>query len=608
MKKPLQQRFKRLIKNTGFRYLLSLLIVIVVSMGLVGCSIGFWMLSYQNKIYPGVQVTDLDIGGLDKLTAERRLKTLSQDYLSFSQLEVDTSKQATNSSILSTSLELETLGVVYDHQATVEAAFSLGRDQSWWTNLQTIWRLYHQSENLPLIIDDYHQEHLDSFIDQLADAVEKPGAQPELILNQTTNSFDVFPGEDGLIIDRQAVYSQVESRLKYLNRKPITLSLEYEDHRITDNQISLAKTRALSLIDDQLLLEVHSMDGSIQDSWQLEGAELVTFINLKGGYDLTQITDYLENLAEGINKPPANAAFDFEDGRVVNFVPATYGLGVEIESNVNSFVTSLSQLEADIDIEPLVLKVTQVPPEIDTSDVNNLGIKELLGRGYSTYRGSIPGRIHNVALTASKLNGVLIPPGEVFSFNQTVGEISRATGYQSAYIISGGRTILGDGGGVCQDSTTLFRAVLDAGLPIIERKAHSYRVSYYEQTDKPGFDATVFSPTVDLKFKNDTPGHILIQAKADSDNVTLVIELYGTDDGRVSEITNYRQWDAVPAPPPLYQDDPSLGPGQVKQIDWASPGLKVKFDYIVTRDNETLIEDTFYSNYRPWQAVYLRGV
>ena len=157
------------------------------------------------------------------------------------------------------------------------------------------------------------------------------------------------------------------------------------------------------------------------------------------------------------------------------------------------------------------LPLEKIEPEIKTSDTNRLGIVDLIGQGESYFRHSITSRIHNIDLASSRLDGVLIAPGEIFSFNQAVGEISKTTGYRDAYIIQNGRTTLGAGGGVCQVSTTLFRAALNAGLPIIERHAHAYRVSYYEQDSKPGFDATVFSPTADLKFKNDTNAYILVQ-------------------------------------------------------------------------------------------------
>jgi len=189
-----------------------------------------------------------------------------------------------------------------------------------------------------------------------------------------------------------------------------------------------------------------------------------------------------------------------------------------------------------------------------------------------------------------------------------VGEVADVTGYQQAYVIRSGRTVLDDGGGVCQTSTTLFRAVMEAGLPIIERRAHSYRVGYYEQNAKPGLDATVFSPTTDFKFVNDTPAHILVQTIVNALARTLTVEIYGTSDGRKGEVVNHQVWDQAPPPPDLYQDDPSIPAGQVKQVDWSAWGAKVKFDYRVKRGGETIYEKTFYQVYQPWQAMYLRGV
>ncbi len=183
-------------------------------------------------------------------------------------------------------------------------------------------------------------------------------------------------------------------------------------------------------------------------------------------------------------------------------------------------------------------------------------LKKLLSIGKSDFSHSIPERIHNIILASSKFNGILIPKDKIFSFNEIVGEISSLTGYKPAYIIKQGKTVLGDGGGVCQVSTTLFRAALNAGLPIIERIPHAYRVSYYENDSKPGFDATVFAPNVDLKIKNDTPAYILIQTEVDKEKNLLFFKLYGKKDNRKIEISPVTIWDVTPPPPPLYQDDP----------------------------------------------------
>lgn len=325
-------------------------------------------------------------------------------------------------------------------------------------------------------------------------------------------------------------------------------------------------------------------------------------------WNTKMVEDLLAGLAASIDIPAEDALFNFKSGRVSSFRPSKIGRRLNITNTNDRFAALIKRIPRTPQqtiIVPVV--VDTIYPKITTDEVNDLGIKELIGRGYSEFAGSIPGRIHNVVLAASRINGVLIAPGETFSFTGTIGDISAATGYQSAYIIKDGRTVLGDGGGVCQVSTTLFRAALNAGLPISERHAHAYRVHYYEEAGyKPGLDATVFSPSVDLKIKNDTPAHILIQAKPDTNKLALTFELYGTNDGRKAEIFDHQVWSQTPPPPALYQDDPTLRAGVIKQVDWSSWGAKTSFKYRVTRNHEVLQDTSFSSNFRPWQAVYLR--
>ena len=239
---------------------------------------------------------------------------------------------------------------------------------------------------------------------------------------------------------------------------------------------------------------------------------------------------------------------------------------------------------------------------------NKFGIKELIGRGEASFAGSIPGRITNIKIATGHINGTLVPPNEVFSFGNAVGDISAATGYDYAYIISEGRTVLGTGGGVCQVSTTVFRAALNAGLPIVTRTAHAYRVHYYEEGGAPvGLDATVYPPAVDLKFKNDTPGYILITSQIDLSGQNLYFNIYGTSDGRTVKLNGPVISNYTSAPAAKYQDDPTLPKGVTKQVDWSAPGSTVIFERVVERGGQVINTDKFISNYRPWQAVYLVG-
>ncbi|MBI3379488.1 VanW family protein [Candidatus Gottesmanbacteria bacterium] len=350
----------------------------------------------------------------------------------------------------------------------------------------------------------------------------------------------------------------------------------------------------------------------ISDTYQKWRAA-TTGINLPSvlKMDNDLLDETIKNLSQSIDDPEQDALFQFEKGKVTLFRLSKSGRAVDktaAKQVAYSYINSLTANDSSGPKEFTInLPITEITPKIKTEDSNTFGIKELIGSGSSKFHGSIPGRIHNVDLAASRINGHLIPPGESFSFNDTLGDISAATGFQPAYIIKEGRTVLGDGGGVCQVSTTLFRAVLNTGLPIVERHAHAYRVHYYEEESPVGIDATVFAPSYDLKFKNDTSNYILIQAKTDLNSLSLVFDLYGTRDDRKVTMTKPVILSQSPPPSDLYQDDPTLPVGVVKQVDWSAWGAKTTFDYKVEKNGVITTKDTFFSNFQPWQAVYLRG-
>jgi len=324
-------------------------------------------------------------------------------------------------------------------------------------------------------------------------------------------------------------------------------------------------------------------------------------------YDVRLVKEKLTLFEEKYNHDAKNALFKFENGRAAKFRPETNGRILESQRFLTDFDNTIKSYNKDTGSKKVILISRVIKPEITLAQANSFGIEELIAEGKSDYTHSIPGRVHNVILAASKFNGVLIPKGETFSFNEVIGDISASTGYMPAYIIKGGRSVLGDGGGVCQVSTTLFRTALNAGLPITERHAHAYRVQYYENDRGPGFDATVFSPSVDFKFKNNTSASILVQTEVNKENNILTFRFYGKRDGRKVEISDAKVYDVQPPPPALYQDDPLLKKGVVSQVDFPAWGAKANFTYKVTMPDKTLAEQSFFSSYRPWTAIYLVG-
>jgi len=402
--------------------------------------------------------------------------------------------------------------------------------------------------------------------------------------------YDLFTKKNEDIGDTQFIFSSDTDMATVSARE---LNFGYDQDLIAKQAISLGRSKNF-LGNVSLVLQSY-LDG----------------LNLNPAYHYSEnaLNKTLSLFIEKINKDPVDALFSFQNGKVIAFRLSEEGKAVDVDKikkNLNSqFEKALSrQSSKKINIP---IEVKTLSPKITTDKANNLGVKELIGKGTSFFYHSIQSRIFNINLAASRINGVLIAPNETFSFDKALGDVSSFAGYQKAYIIQNGKTILGDGGGVCQVSTTFFRALLDSGLPITERYAHAYRVGYYEQDSPPGLDATIYVPSVDLKFKNDTNDYILVQTQIDSDSQQLSVFLYGTKDGRIVNLTTPIITNRVPAPPDLYQDDPTILKGVIKQVDFKAEGSRVSFTREVTKNGKKIISDKFISNYAPWQSVFVRG-
>jgi len=354
-----------------------------------------------------------------------------------------------------------------------------------------------------------------------------------------------------------------------------------------------------------------SREGGIEEILSLY--RLVIFpleIRPNFSYRQEKLEKIVEEIAVEVDRPVQDALFEFKNGKVVNFQVSKEGREVDRQEVKKLIILAFSQPREEKTLIPLDLPVKIIEPKITTEKSNELGIHQFLAEGESFFKDSIPSRVHNIILASSYLHGVVIPPGEVFSFAKKIGTISAEVGYKPAYVIKNKATVLEDGGGVCQVSTTLFRAALNAGLPIVERKAHYYRVGFYEQGGyPPGLDATVYPPSPDLKFKNDTPACILIQTIVDREVKRLVFQLYGTSDGRRVEVSKSIIHSQTPPPEPVYIDEPSLPAGVIKRIDSAHWGAKVSFTRkVFNADGSLKEEQTFWSNYVAWPAVFQRGV
>ncbi len=240
------------------------------------------------------------------------------------------------------------------------------------------------------------------------------------------------------------------------------------------------------------------------------------------------IEKYLKKLGNKLNKNPINPTFKIDDRKVIAFSLGQPGLKINTEKTTRTIIKFLSN-KNNFNNNTIPITFDTVPPEVSADNTNNLGIKTLIGEGKSNFSGSTKSRIHNIKVASSRFNGLLIKPGEEFSFVKNLGPVDGEHGYKPELVIKNNVTTPEFGGGICQVSTTVFRAAIYSGLKITARKNHAYPVHYY---NPQGFDATVYIPKPDLRFINNTPGYILIQTNINLDKKELVFKFYGTDDGR----------------------------------------------------------------------------
>ena len=453
--------------------------------------------------------------------------------------------------------------------------------------------------NLEIIIDN---DKLNQQADLLATQIDKPFIPTEM--NYKNNLVSVTIGSTGVQFDRDSFINNLNFLL--INGKfdqKINLETQVIGNIPTDNQINNSKLQAQKLVKKSLVLNQNTNQTIVNNS------TLISWVGFDNNYQTDKINKYIEKLNSTFKKEGTDAVFKMENNKVIEFIPAQNGITIKTDELANLITESLNKLINTEDLsEEITIPVTIAEPKIKNSNTNNLGINELLGQGVSTFKHSSATRNINVEKGSSIVNNILVAPGATFSFIKNLGEVTLKNGYANAYVIREGKTELDVGGGICQVSTTLFRAMLNAGLNITQRQAHAYRVSYYEEDSKPGFDATVFIPNPDLKFINDTSNYVLVRNIYDSDNKKLTYEIYGTNDGRKTEISNYKQWGAQSAPPDIYIDDPTLEAGKLIKTESKVPGLKTSFDWTVTKSNGTILhQKTFISNFVPWAAVYRRG-
>lgn len=565
----------------------------------LGSSI-YFARSYEDRFYPKATVNGIQISGL---TPEQA--TLLIDKKLGTELPEQIVLQDEETFLASDSAAID---LSFNTESVVKDLFEKSHPDSFFSQVIAAWKeLGRETEAESTLV--FSEEKAREMVTEFAEEINVPGAFPRATLaySASPRSLGISNGEMGEVVDVDKTLERMQAGIANKSFH-ITVAIKPDGLVLSEQGLENARERALNFVEKQITAK------SDDQRFFLDDTQLVELLEFPQGFNEEKVDELITDWKSAVDREPQDAVFDFdkETLEVYDFQPHKNGLSLQLQETKVKLLNLLAKIESDSGDEfnhNLTLMTDDQQAMTNLSSTNDLGINERIGFGDSLYAHSIPSRIHNVALTAEKINNTIIKPGEEFSFNRTLGEVSRRTGFQPAYVIKGGQTVLGDGGGVCQVSTTTFRAALDAGVDISKRLPHSYRVSYYELNSKPGIDATVYSGDIDFRFINDTPEHILLHTETDSENLYMKVELYGTSDGRSTKIIDHKTYGYTPPLPTQYINTDTLPTGVTRQIDWAVSGIKAEFTHqIFDKNGNKIHEKTYYSSYRPWAAKYLLGI
>lgn len=301
-----------------------------------------------------------------------------------------------------------------------------------------------------------------------------------------------------------------------------------------------------------------------------------------------------EEISPWLDKPTTGVSiFRDEEERLVIEGDGHNGIKIERDRLRKYVEKAVKHMVKEVPVPTI-----ETVPEVQISlGLQQLGIKQRLSVGHTSFYGSPKNRVHNIKTATQNFNGTLIAPGETFSFNKKLGIVDETTGYKEELVIKPEGTIPEYGGGICQVSTTLYRAALFSGINITERNQHSYAVSYYSQIMGHGLDATIYIGGADLKITNDTGHHLLVQAYVKSD-YELYFILYGTSDGRSVEmdgpyLSNYKN-----PGPTIYEETTDLKPGATKRAEKAHKGFEALWYRTVKGADGKENKETIHTKYK----------
>ncbi|MBI1801036.1 MAG: peptidoglycan binding domain-containing protein [Chloroflexi bacterium] len=538
---------------------------LLVLAGLLLSALGVWSVAayqktYAGRIFPGVSLAGLDVGGLTLDEANNavraRLAGLSGTY---------TLRDGDQRYFLTPA----ELGIRYDDAQLLDAALALGRGENWAENLL---------DQLDLMLNGRSISGAWSFDEGAAQvALRRLARQIERAPRDARVyeiGLQVFsePSVTGRVLDVTETIERIRRAMPLNPRDEIELVVNEVPPVVREAGDVPAQLRAilaapirLTLSEPAWLETGKSAAGLAvalvpqERAWTLDSAMLASLVSVRSSVagdrgaqlglivDDQKLTVFLNAIAAQVERKPRDARFYFDEsiGKLIPLVASQQGRTLDVPATVQRIK---QQLTSENRVVPLVVKT--IKPVIALEDADQFNIKELVVAGTTSFKGSSPERVQNIVVATNQFHGIVLAPGQEFSFDQYLGDV-----YEP---------------------------------PI-------------------GLDATVYAPQVDFRFVNDTANYLLIQPSVNLKESTLTFKFFGTKNNRTVEMEGPTITNVIPHGPDIRENDPTLPVGVVKQVDFAYDGKTVVVNRVVKEGEKVLRRDKFVSVYRPWQARFLVG-
>jgi len=510
----------------------NIVIAFIGALFLIAVGLFVFRQAYADRIYPAVVVGDVNVGGLTIGEAEDRLTARATD------LEHGTISFTYNGQTWTPTLA--ELGATVNLDDSLAEAEALGRSDDAAARLAFTGDILRANQVVPLQTE-VDQRVLAKWYDGVDQDIANPAIDARIVVEGTDVS--IAPDATGIVVDRELATAEILGALARLEPVVATLPTQVDQPAIVAADLPGVQAEVEEAIRTPIRVTFESR------AWRIDGTTLAQYVAvdtiLEAGAPVAKLSLDTERLAADlraqfipeVNRNPVDARVGWNNERgLVALDPSEPGITLKAGPFAEALAASFLNGHERVEIPVVVTR-----PEVDDENLGELGIDAHLGKGTSNFAGGTWARDENIYVSTGLLNGTLVPPGGEFSFNEAIGEITWDKGYQEASVVVAEQVGRGIGGGVCQLSTTMFRAAINAGMPITEWHPHSYRLPGYEVDGwGPGFDASILqygsNPAnwADFRFENFTDGWLLVESWTTWPHV--VVNIYGMETGRDVEV------------------------------------------------------------------------